>query len=178
MSRFSVLHFKRDTRAVSAVEFALVLPFLLVLYLGGIEISQAVSINRKITLVSRTVSDLVAQSDETITEGEIQGIFAAADAIMAPYSANNVRITVSSIVITDGQATVGWSRQKNSTQRSPGEEITLPAGIATGADSIIMAEVRYLYQPTLGYNVIGEITLSETIYMRPRLVPQIDAPTP
>jgi Flp pilus assembly protein TadG len=31
------------------------------LYLGGVEVSQAVAIDRKVTLIARTVADLIAQ---------------------------------------------------------------------------------------------------------------------
>ena len=54
--------FAGDTKGVSAVEFALVLPLMLTLYLGGAELAQAISASRKVTLVSRTVADLAAQS--------------------------------------------------------------------------------------------------------------------
>jgi len=48
----------RDERGVSAVEFAMLLPLMLTLYLGAVEISQGIAADRKVTLVSRTVADL------------------------------------------------------------------------------------------------------------------------
>ncbi|GGE33116.1 hypothetical protein GCM10007276_08000 [Agaricicola taiwanensis] len=170
--------FARDARGVSAVEFALVLPFMLILYLGGIEISQAVAINRKVTLVSRVVSDLVAQSSEDITVAELNAIFAAADAIMAPYPVENLGVTVSSVAIDGSQnGSVTWSRQRNSTERGAGEPITFPSpAMAVANTSLIMAEAKYRYVPTFGSAYIDPINLSETIYMRPRLVYEINAP--
>src|SRR5262249_34725949 len=53
--------FARDKRGISAVEFAMLLPLMVTLYLGGVEVSQAVAIDRKVTLIARTVADLVAQ---------------------------------------------------------------------------------------------------------------------
>src|SRR5262245_44457481 len=50
-----------DQRGVSAVEFAMLLPLMLTLYLGAVEISQAVAVDRKVTLAARSVADLVAQ---------------------------------------------------------------------------------------------------------------------
>jgi Flp pilus assembly protein TadG len=175
MNPRSLRCFRRDIRAVSAVEFALVLPFLLALYIGGIELSQAISINRKATLVARTVSDLVAQAEEEkITPAEVEGILNAAEAIMAPYPASNTRVVVSSVEITDDGATVLWSRARNASQRAKGDSVTLPPGIGAETASIIMAEVHYPYTPTLGSDIIGNIDLSETIYMRPRQVPVVD----
>src|SRR6202158_5025102 len=51
-----------ETRATAAVEFAALLPFMLLLYIGGVEISQGVSADRKVTMTSRTVADLASRS--------------------------------------------------------------------------------------------------------------------
>ena len=53
--------FAQDRRGTSAVEFAMLLPLLLTLYLGTFEISQGIGINRKVTLTTRTVADLASQ---------------------------------------------------------------------------------------------------------------------
>ena len=57
----------RERRGVSAVEFALLLPFMLTLYLGGTEITQAITIKRKTTIVTRTIGDFVAQAAQSTT---------------------------------------------------------------------------------------------------------------
>ena len=44
--------FARDQRGVSAVEFALVAPLMITLYLGCVEISQGVGVDRKVTLTA------------------------------------------------------------------------------------------------------------------------------
>ena len=75
--------FARDKRGVSAVEFAMLLPLMLTLYLGTVEISQGVSIERKVTLTARTVTDLVAQVASIDTAG-VNAALGAATAVMAP----------------------------------------------------------------------------------------------
>lgn len=164
--------FCRACNGSSAVEFALILPLLLLLYLGGVEISQAVSIDRKLTLLARTVSDLVAQA-ATVTDDDLELIFDAAEAILAPYPAN-ARVVVSSIVTQDGNSTVRWSSTRGGTARAAGSTYVLPDGIAQDNSSVIAAEVAYDYQPAIGYVVTGTLTLGETVYMRPRTVVEVE----
>ena len=45
-----------DERGVSAIEFAMMLPLMLTLYLGAVELSQGVGAERKVTLTARTVA--------------------------------------------------------------------------------------------------------------------------
>src|SRR6202012_1951113 len=75
-----LLAFVADQRGVSAVEFAILLPLMLTLYLGGAEISQAVSADRKTTLVAHTVGDLTAQASN-VASSDITNTFSAATAV-------------------------------------------------------------------------------------------------
>ncbi len=63
----------RDERGVSAVEFAMLLPLMITLYLGGVEVSQGIAVDRKVTLVARSLGDLVAQST-TVTNSDMTNI--------------------------------------------------------------------------------------------------------
>src|SRR5918993_854844 len=61
-NRFRIRSFKRDERAVSAVEFALLAPMMIGLYLGGVEISEGISVDRKVTVAAGAVANLAAQN--------------------------------------------------------------------------------------------------------------------
>ena len=78
-----VRRFGRDGRGVSAVEFALIAPLLVTIYFAGIEVTTAVAVDRKMTLVAHTVADLVAQSS-SITNSEMTDILNAAAAVSSP----------------------------------------------------------------------------------------------
>lgn len=75
--RRRLLALARNQRGVAAVEFAMLLPLMITLYIGAVEISQMVSIDRKVSLTARAVADLVAQST-TITGAEMTNILNAA----------------------------------------------------------------------------------------------------
>src|ERR1700746_1615692 len=87
-----------DSRGVSSVEFAMLLPLMLTLYLGAVEISQGIGIDRKVTLTSRTVADLAAQVS-TIASADMANILAASSSVISPYDASKLKVTVSQISI-------------------------------------------------------------------------------
>ena len=76
----------RDQRGVSAVEFAMLLPLMITLYLGVVEISQAVGIDRKVTLTTRTVADLASQVT-SITNADMTNLLGASSSVISPYDA-------------------------------------------------------------------------------------------
>lgn len=93
--RLSLRRIKRDDKGVAAVEFALILPLMVTLYLGCTEITQGVLASRKMAILSRTLSDIVAQQPTTITSpctasglcaSTMTSIFSAASAVMSPFS--------------------------------------------------------------------------------------------
>jgi Flp pilus assembly protein TadG len=158
-----------DERGVSAVEFAMLLPLMLTLYLGTVEVSQGIAADRKVTLTARTVADLVAQVS-TINNNDMTNSLNAASAVIVPFSASNLKVTVSSVKIDgNNNATVDWSDTLNGTARAKGSSVSLPSALVVANTSLIWAEVQYTYKPTIGYVVSGTLTLKEQIYMRPRV---------
>src|SRR6266508_705434 len=76
--------FARDRRGVSAVEFAMVLPLMLTLYLGAVEVSQGIGIDRKVTLTTRTVADLASQVS-SINNADMTNLLNATASVIAPF---------------------------------------------------------------------------------------------
>lgn len=104
-----------DKRGIAAVEFALILPLMLTLYLGSVELTKGVLASRKVTLVARALSDLASQQLDCpsnpgaapcLTNANMATVFSAATAIMSPYSASNLRMTVSQVDIVTYNSTL------------------------------------------------------------------------
>jgi Flp pilus assembly protein TadG len=163
----------RDERGVSAVEFAMLLPMMLAAYFGTVEISQGVTIDRKVTLVARTIADLVSQS-QTITNADMTNIIAAGTAVAAPFSSSILKVTVSSVMIdANSNAKVVWSdATSNATARPVNQVVTsiVPQALRTANTTLIWSEVQYGYTPTIGWVISGTINLADQMYMRPRFV--------
>jgi Flp pilus assembly protein TadG len=166
--------FSRDHRGVSAVEFAMLLPLMVTLYLGSVEISLGVGIDRKVTLVARTVADLASQVS-SINNSDMTNMLSASSAVIAPYdkppySATMLKVVVSAVSVSaNGTATVAWSDTLNGTRRSVGSTVTLPTALNIANTQLIFSEVTFDYTPVIGYVITGTLTLSDKIYMRPRL---------
>jgi Flp pilus assembly protein TadG len=161
--------FGLDDRGVSAVEFALLLPLMLTLYLGGVEVSQAVSADRKTALVAHTVGDLVAQSS-SVSNADMTNILAATTAVAYPFPASNLKVTVTSVTIDGtGKATVAWSDTQGGTKRSGDVSSLIPATLKVANTSLIWAEASYSYKPTIGYVITGTLNMKDAIFLRPRL---------
>ena len=166
--------FTKDNSGLSALEFALILPIMVVLYLGGFEVSEAFMINRKVTHATSVMGDLVAQSDE-INNAEMSKILDAVTAVMNPYPSADIWMIVSGVQIdSDGIATVVWSDSRNTSALSPGTAVALPDAVTQPDSFLVMAEVSYAYTPTFGHALIGVVDLHDIFYLRPRLQNSVD----
>ena len=172
-----VRRFTRDRRGVSAVEFALVLPVMLTIYMGGIEVGIALDVDRKVSHAASAMGDLLTQTD-TLDTAELNTIFNASTAILSPWDSTPAKIVVASIYIDDqGEATVDWSRSRNAVALADGATVTLPSSFSSDAfrDSfLIMADVSYTYTPSIGYTLTGDIALNEKFYLKPRLSDSVE----
>lgn len=163
----------RDRRGVSAVEFALLAPMMIGLYLGSTEMANGIGAARKVSLSAYTLANLASQVT-TIATSDMTNMLNATSAIIAPYSTSNLKATLSCIKIdSTGKATVAWSATLNGTARTVGASITIPSSLAVPSTQLLFGEVSYAYTPSLGYIITGTVNLSDQMYMAPR----ITAPT-
>ena len=163
----------RDTRGVSVIEFAIVLPFLIALYLGGYQLSDAISAYRKVTTATRTVADVTSQF-ASVSDTELDAVLAASQQVMTPYKVANAQLTVSQIVVSNGgAATVDWSRGLNTPALKTGDPYTLPENIKQKNTSLIIATIRYNYVPIVAPALIGTIPMRDVIIMSPRVTDTI-----
>ncbi|MBR0971569.1 MULTISPECIES: TadE/TadG family type IV pilus assembly protein [Bradyrhizobium] len=175
-------HLCTDVRAVAATEFAIVAPFMLLLYVGGVELGNGLAMNVKVSATAHSVADMITQNTQ-VTSTQMDSILGAASAIMAPYAVKNssgasiMTITVSEVSTdSNGNATVQWSKSTSSSgARTVGQQMTLSQFTATNPSnpnnaniSLILSEVSYDYTPNLGYTISGTVKLTDSYYLFPR----------
>lgn len=169
--------FHKEAKGVAALEFALIAPILLLLFLGTLEISLAIAVDRKISRISSAVADLITQS-QTLSSQEIEDIMDIADNIMFPYD-DVPRIVVTGIEIKSGAAKVVWSQARNGgVVKTVGSNYTVPETIKTDGTFLVAATVDTTHKPAfkfIGYKD-GELSFSEAaielgeeIFLRPRI---------
>lgn len=168
--------FLKDCSGIGAVEFAFILPLMLVMFFGTVEFSQGIGVNRKVTIMARSLSDLTSQNT-SVTSTQLNNFFAAATAIMTPYPAAPLRSTISELYIDPSTQTarVQWSvgsapRGQSSTVAIPSQLIAKDAQNHIVANQyLIYSEVTYQYVPTIGYVMAPSgVNLRDEAYTRPR----------
>jgi Flp pilus assembly protein TadG len=173
--------FVRAERGLAAVEFAFLLPVMITMFFGVVELSMAVNCRAAVTNVASTTADLTAQAT-TISTSDMSNVFNAASAVLYPYDTGSARITVTSInydagtkSLTSGK--VAWSCSRNGTARAKNDTVTLPAGLMTASGSVIMSEITYTYASPTTKIITGPMTMTNTFYAKPRRVAQITGPS-
>jgi Flp pilus assembly protein TadG len=159
----------RDKGGTATIEFALVLPLILTLYIGGVELSQAINAKRKVVLVTRAVADLVSQPS-SITNADMTNILNASAAVGAPIPAAQLKVRVASVTFdANKKLSILWSENLNWTAPTQAEITGIPDNLKVDGTSLIWAQSQYAYTPTIGYAISGTVLLSEKLYMRPRV---------
>ncbi|MFV0281950.1 MAG: TadE/TadG family type IV pilus assembly protein [Rhodoblastus sp.] len=115
----------RDERGVAAVEFAIILPVMLGLYLSTAVTTKAYMATRKVSLVARALADIAsrqsaASGNPTVVDADMTNFFAAASMIMAPYSTATLKMTLSRIDVVEDDSHKLWAFTKWSVTKNGG----------------------------------------------------------
>lgn len=171
-----------ERAGAAAVEFALILPVMLLLYLGTMEASALISTDRRVQIIAGSVGDLVARTDSQIGAATLRDYFKASEAIIAPYRPGALVQTVSMVQINaQGVARVVWSRRylggaaNHQAGHATNSIYSLPSQITSIADGfIIVSEARYGYTPLMGLVFSEQYQLYRQNFYVPRFGGRID----
>ena len=157
-------------RAVSLVEFAMILPVAITMYLGSYQIGDAITCNRRITIATRAVADLVAQNATgTTTASELDGDLSAVNLVLAPYSPTQAIVRITEVATDSlGRTTVQWSRATNAKPYVKGSVATIPLTMRIPGTYFLFSEVTYAYTPAANFGFVNSMKLYDSLYMIPR----------
>jgi Flp pilus assembly protein TadG len=166
---------------VAAIEFAIVLPVLLLLALATFDAGRAIAIYMKVRAATYTLAAItnqygLAPQNAPIQSTDMQAITGATAVVLAPYPSSPTVVKITQIKQTSAtQAIVSWSYSVNGTAYTAGTPWTrLPSGLTTSNACgsfpcyFIFAEVSYTFTPSFGYFITGPLTFSDNLYATPR----------
>ena len=166
--------FRRHEGGVAALEFALVAPIMILLYMGLAELTMAMMAERQAAHSASIVGDLVAQSIN-MNAAQMTDIFNVGNAIMKPFPATSLNLRVSSIKADAmGVPKVVWSQGHGLGALAAGATASgFPATLLQPGDSVIEADVFYTYTSPIMQVLPAPITYSNSFYLKPRRVSEV-----
>lgn len=176
MRRLLRLRFLRSRYGGVLVETAVIMPFLVFVMLGGVELARFALLQQKLNRAAVSMADLVAQA-ENLTVSEVDQLFTAVEFVISPFQMGPNGLVILTSVSADqsNPPEVDWQRagagsaSAASTIGVAGGPATLPDGFLVRAgESVIFAEVIYDFEPLLFPQVLPAQRLQHRTMFRPR----------
>lgn len=165
--------FIRGDEAVAAVEFALIFPLLVSIFLASVDLGQALWMDRKVVATAQTVGDLLARTDE-VDDNLIDDVIEAAELIMTPFDFSTVGYDIISIQFDpdDEMPEVAWRETVGMIEDDRFPEIA--EGLGGAGDGVMAVVITATYEPVFYGFVLGDIDLRETSFLRGRRQPFVN----
>jgi Flp pilus assembly protein TadG len=171
--------FIASQRGVAALEFAMIMPVMLILFLSSFDVGNAIIVYLKVRTATYELAAITNQygtgSTAQISTSTMSAITSATSAVMAPFPTSSAIVTISQIKATSASAaTVSWSYTVNGTALT-GSYTGLPSNMAKNSCNntypcyFILSAVSYPYTPLFGHYMTGSLTLSDTLLVTPRV---------
>ncbi|RUU30484.1 MULTISPECIES: TadE/TadG family type IV pilus assembly protein [unclassified Mesorhizobium] len=179
------IRFCCDRRGVAAVEFAFIVPVLLIMYFMTMEASQAIETSKKVSRIGSMVADLVTQQ-EIISAADLDAIMKIGNSTLQPYNRSTPKIVITAIKVTNEtppKVQVVWSRKMVgdafSADAAKDSVTTIPKALEIKDTFLIRVESDLAYEPIITWSADSEkrlglssafnkISMGETYYLRPR----------
>ena len=172
--------FRAGQCGVASIEFAMIVPLMVMMFVGTVELSQAITVDRRVNQVASSVADLVARTKST-TGTDLDDTMNVIDELFKPYDHTPVRLTLTNVIASTSDETntvVCWSHNYTLGgvgSYAQGSAYALPTGIVEKGESVIVAEIKYTYTPLIfSYFITGAVDFTDTFYLKPRLSSSIE----
>lgn len=184
--------FRKDDEGVAAVEFALILPIMAIMFIGAVEMSWAVGVDRRVSQVAGATGDLIARVNQNIPQAEVNDIMKIGSYLMYPFEEPPLKITTTIVTsdVNDAAITsLRWqcvfdaslpsaSQLSCSCPAAPKPAFTVPSNLMGKNEGLVVSDVQYKYKPLIltfdffmkraNPSAGGIYTLKEKLYLKPR----------
>ncbi|CAN7587245.1 TadE/TadG family type IV pilus assembly protein [Neorhizobium sp. LjRoot104] len=164
-----------DRRGVGAVEFALIAPLLLSLYITSFEITIGLSVSKRVTRSASTIADLVTR-ETSVDKTMLATMKDVTASLFAPYTPNTLSIKVTGVTLdATGTPTVAWSwDDKNGKPYVIGSAVQVPADMHIANSFLVRAEVSVhhellMFMSGLLPSEVRDLTIAREYFYRQRL---------
>jgi Flp pilus assembly protein TadG len=159
----------RHDGGIAATEFAMILPVLMLVLMGAIELTTALSAKRKLLNAVQTAADLIAQQTN-VTSTDLSNIYLASRLTMTPLDVSTMTFGVASVRFDDttGNPTLDWTDSYGG--GAVVDPLVKAAGRGEAGASVIIVSGTYIYQPMIKLIIPVDFVMNEINYARPRTV--------
>ena len=160
---------RRDQRGAAALEFALVAPVMLVMFVGLVEVGQVIVAGRRTGHVASALADLVGQNT-TMDDIRMTDIFAAGTQMIKPMSSTNLKTKVTQVSLrSDGTIKVDWSKAQGLTAETKNAIYPLPANLVVNTgEAAIIGTAQYTLVQISHQVILNDINYTRVAYVKPR----------
>jgi Flp pilus assembly protein TadG len=173
------------TNGASLMEFGLILPLLMLILFGTLELARFALIHQKLDKLANAMADFATQGTSICT-GDLDGYASATPQIMRPFDFSGTIIFSSIIHFNNGVppcvgenvSCISWQAKRlgndNSQIGSEGGNANLPSGYTvTPGQNVIATEVYMNFTPMLSFTgtlipALGDQQIYKTAVFKPR----------
>ncbi|OWV68800.1 hypothetical protein ATY77_22935 [Rhizobium sp. R634] len=165
----------RERKGAGAIEFAILFPVLIMLYIGAFEITIGLSVSKRVTRAAGTIADIVTQQ-QSVTKSTLAQMPSVATAMFVPYNTTSLKLKITGITIDAGaNAKVLWSWAQDGTvpYAKNATVADVPADMKTANSFLVRTELSipytmFLFAPNFMPDGIRTITISRSYFYRQR----------
>lgn len=174
--RFTTLvtRFVKDRRGVGAVEFAILFPILLALYVTSFELTLGYNTYKRASSASATINDLISKTG-SVDKAYLKNMQNVAAAVFAPYSTTGLKLKISGIAIDkQKQAKITWSwDEKDQRPYAVGSAVTVPTRLLIENSFLIHVELSIphellMFMPDIASSGARSITIGRDYFFKQR----------
>lgn len=168
-------HIVRDERGSALVDFGLLLPVLVALLVGTIELTNLLRLERKVVAAAQTTADLVTQRRD-VSNAQLDDFLRASELILEPYPSSAIAVGIAGVRYNPatGNPEVMWTKSRNGGSVPDAE--TLAQGLGAKGEGVVVVRVAYSYVPLFFDFLLDPTTIEEVAILRPRRSNVVEGP--
>ncbi|MDE2228687.1 MAG: pilus assembly protein [Alphaproteobacteria bacterium] len=157
----------RHQDGAALVEFALILPIMITLFMGAFEVTRVVAADMRLANAAQSVADMIAQQSN-ITSTMMTNFCNGGQLAMTPLSGTSLKVAVAEVTNTGSGRVVDWNDTTCNTATTISGATTLATSLVPNTnDSVVIVQATYSYTSPFSYVLAKSYTLTQTAYQRP-----------